>query len=64
MEQNINLICKLIKALTLLYHQVKTQVIIKVHYSLQCYPECSMRGAGHSLWFFQEFMRQCTNQTV
>lgn len=31
MEQNINLICKLIKVLTLLYHQVKTQVLIKVH---------------------------------
>lgn len=29
MEQNINLICKLIKVLTLLYHQVKTQVLIK-----------------------------------
>lgn len=29
-EQNMNLICKLIKVLTLLYHRDKKQVIIKV----------------------------------
>lgn len=37
MELNIDLICKLIKVLTLLYHQVKTQVIIKVHYLFSSY---------------------------
>lgn len=64
MEQNINLICKFIKILTLLYQQVKTQVAIKVHYSLQYYSECSIRGTGYGLWFFQEFMRRGNNQRV
>lgn len=33
MEQNINLVCKLIKVLIFLYYQVISQVLIQVHYS-------------------------------